>query len=69
MRTLVTFASKETATGTNQTKTADGVTVTTFSDGTEVRLAPAGTAEAANKRCRVNSVCLWAKELQRCEVH
>lgn len=80
MRTLATFTtaaliitgfaatgatSADTETGGNKAAAADGVTFTTFSDGTEVRLAPAGTAEAANKKCGVNSVCLWKRKNYR----
>lgn len=42
-----------------QAVTADGVTVITLANGTELRIAPAGSSEALAASCGKDHFCLW----------
>jgi hypothetical protein len=45
----------------NTVTTAEGVVVTTHSNGAVTREAPEGTAEAADTTCTGHAVCFWTK--------
>ena len=56
---LALEAESEAADDYRQTVTPDGVTVITLANGSEVRFAPADSAEALAASCGKDNFCLW----------